>query len=96
MRHRGSSKIKRQHSIIDGLDELLQLIEPWEEIQTIVPGRINQTRSRQPLTLDIQYDTPSGVKCSAKSGPAVQEVFISTNNREGFKKRLKEFLTNQK
>jgi hypothetical protein len=92
MRHRGSSKIKRQHSIIDGLEELLESIEDWEEIQTIVPGRIKAVRSRQPLGLDIQYDTPSGVKCIAKSGPAVQEVFVATNNPEGFKTRLREFL----
>lgn len=92
MRHRGSSKIKRQHSIIDGLAELLETIESWEEIQSIVPGRISATRSRQALTLTIQYNTPSGVKCMAKSGPAIQEVFIATPKPEEFRKRLLAFL----
>lgn len=92
MRHRGSSKIKRQHTIIDGLEELLETIESWEEIQSIVPGRINSIRSRQALTLTIQYNTPSGVKCIAKSGSATQEVFVATPKPEEFRKRLAEFL----
>lgn len=92
MRHRGSSKIKYEHNMIQGLRQLLEQIEPWDEIKSIIPGEIRPTRSHRPLSLDVKYDTPTGVKCLAKSGSAVQEVFIVTSNPGVFKQRLAHFL----
>ena len=93
MKHRaGSSKIKYQHDMIKGLRKLLEQIEPWGEIKSIIPGEIRPTKSVIQLKLDVQYDTPSGVKCLARSGSAVQEVFIITSQPEQFKQLLERFL----
>lgn len=88
MRHRGSGKIKRQHSIIKGLYKLLQSIEPWEEIQSIIPGRISPSTNITHLYLTIQYATTSSVKCLAK-GDGVQEVFLITSQPEKLIEKLK-------
>jgi hypothetical protein len=90
MRHRGSSKIKYEHHIIQGLRQLLERIEPWDEIDGITPGAIKRTKSHQRLASQVQYNTSTGVKCPARSGPAVQEVFIVTPKPEEFKGHLKE------
>lgn len=92
MRHRGPSKIKYEHHMIQGLRELLKQIEPWEEIKSIIPGRIKQTKSRQPLSLWVSCNTKTGLKCLARSGSTVQEVFIVTPNPEALKQRLESFL----
>lgn len=78
--------------MIHGLRQLLEEIEPWDEIKSIIPGEINPTKSSRPLSLDVKYNTQTGLKCLARSGSAVQEVFIVTSNPESFKQRLKNFL----
>ena len=93
MKHRGSSKIKYQHDMIKGLRKFLEEIEPWEEIKTLIPGEIRPTKSVRKFVLAVQYETQTGLKCLAKSGNAVQEVFVVTNNPEGFKKRLASYAT---
>ncbi len=92
MKHRGSSKIKYEHHMIRGLRQLLEQIEPWDEIQSIIPGEIKPTKSHKPLSLEVKYNIPTGIKCLAKSGSAVQEVFIVTSNPEAFKQHLGNFL----
>lgn len=77
--------------MIKGLRKFLEQIEPWEEIKSIIPGEIRPTKSVVQFTLSIQYGTPTGVKCLARSGSAVQEVFIVTSNREKFKADLESF-----
>jgi hypothetical protein len=45
MKHRGkSSKLKYEHALIEGLRPLLESIAPWEEIHSIIPGRIRPTK----------------------------------------------------
>mgnify|MGYP001582180345 CR=1 FL=1 len=92
MRHRGSSKIKYEHHMIQGLRQLLEQIEPWDEIKSIIPGQIRPTKSHKSLMLQARYNTQTGVKCLARSGSAVQEVFIVSSNPEVFKERLARFL----
>lgn len=75
MKYRGNSKIKYEHSMIKGLKLFLESIEGWEEIKSIIPGRINQSKSYTELHLTIQYKTNDGVKCLAK-GEGIQEVFF--------------------
>ena len=76
--------------MIEGLRKLLEKIEPWEEIKTIIPGRTNRSKSVRKLEIRIQYDTKDGVKCIAQSRASVQEVFIVTTNRDAFKQHFKE------
>lgn len=78
--------------MISGLRELLEQIEPWDEIKSIIPGKIRPARSAGQLILKVQYNTSSGVKCLAQSNSAIQEVFIVTPQPELFKQRLERFL----
>ena len=53
----------------------------WEEIHSIIPGRIRPTKgSKQQIRLEIKYFTGTGLKAFAKTGTAVQEVFFVTAN----------------
>lgn len=95
MRHRagGSSKIKYEHHMIEGLRDFLEQIEEWEEIESIFPAVIERASIKQKETFSfkVRYPTPTGVKCLAKCRTAVQEVFIVTKNPEAFRRRLEAF-----
>ncbi len=84
----GNSKIKREHSMIAGIENLLEILESWEEVISIIPGRINPVNKSHSAHLKIQYETITGLKCIALSGPAVQEVFIVTSDVDIFRMRL--------
>lgn len=90
MKYRGSGKIKRQHGTIKGLIGLLRKIEAWDEVQGIVPGRIEPANTKGNLHLRISYETNSGLKGIARGHSAVQEVFFVTSNPAALKKRLEE------
>lgn len=77
-----------EHRIIPGLRALLESMESWDEIQTIIPARIRPCRSSQPLQLKVQYETGSGIKCLALSKCCVQEVFFATNERARLRARI--------
>lgn len=92
MKHRaGSSKIKYEHHMIKGLREMLEKIEPWAEVISIIPGEIRPTKSHRPLILEVRHNTPAGVKCLARSGSAVQDVFIVTSKPDIFREHLHNF-----
>jgi hypothetical protein len=84
----GSSKIKYEHGMIDGLRAGLEAIESWPEFRSAIPGVIRPTRSAGALQLRVQYATASGLKCLAKSGSAVQEVFFVTDDPVALKRRI--------
>jgi hypothetical protein len=90
MKHRGqSSKLKYEHAFIDGLRPLLESIAPWEEIHSIIPGRIRPAKgSKRQIRLEIKYCTVTGLKALAKNGTAVLEVFFVTANPQAFRDRL--------
>jgi hypothetical protein len=90
MKHRGkSSKLKYEHALIEGLRPLLESIAPWEEVHSIIPGRIRPTKgSKRRISLEIQYFTATGLKALAKTGTAVQEVFFVTANPQAVRERL--------
>ena len=91
MKHRGSSKVKYQHRIILGLRTVLETIALRKEITTIIPGVIKPRKASSALTISVQYDTPTGLKCIAKSGSAVQELFIVTSDIPATKAHLKQY-----
>lgn len=88
MRYRGSSKIKMEHSVIKGLEKLLQKIEAWEEVRSIIPGRIKPAKNSTHLHMTVQYITKTGIKCLAFSDGAVQEVFIVCSSKEEIEERI--------
>jgi Predicted metal-binding protein (DUF2103) len=78
MRYRkGNSKIKYEHGMIAGLQDLLERIESWDVIVSIIPGEIRPARgSDSGIHLHVKYPTKTGIKVLAKSTTAVQEVFF--------------------
>lgn len=88
--HYRSKKIKREHSIINGLLPLLEKLAEDESIRSIIPGRIKPIVGNYPkVILEFKVNTDSGIKCIAKSGRSVQEVFIVTDEIEKVKENLR-------
>jgi hypothetical protein len=81
-RHRkaGSSKIKYEHHMISGLRAKLEAIEQCPEVQSIIPGPINYVGASAPFRFRVTRTITTGLKCSARSGRAVQDVFIVTDD----------------
>ncbi len=74
-------KLKVEHSIIDGVSELLQrLLAENPQIRGIVPGVIRPVRdARGPVRVRVTVPTVNGWKAIAFSAGARQELFISTS-----------------
>jgi len=89
MRHRKKG-IKKQHSTIMGLFSFLEEISDWEEITGSIPGRINPIKGKYDGVLQIQYITPTGVKCLWFANSATQEIFLISNMSKQLELRLKE------
>ncbi len=89
MRHR-KSKIKRQHSLIKGLQEYLERnISNRDFVEGVVPGEIKVSKATgENLQIRYKYETLSGAKLIAKSGTSIQEVFVITKEPN----KLKEIL----
>lgn len=91
MRYRGSGKIKKQHGMINGLNKLLESIQHWDEIVSIIPGRINRCKLGGKVKLKISYHTPTGLKANANAHGGVQEVFFVSNNPTVLEQKLREW-----
>ena len=87
MKHR-KSKIKRQHSIIKGLQDFLERhISTLEYVTGIIPGEIKVSKATgENLLVKYKYSTLSGSKLIAKSGTSIQEVFVITKEPEKLEK----------
>lgn len=85
-----TSKIKYEHGMISGLQNLLERIEPWAEIVSVIPGEIKPAKGRGTgIRLEVKYHTSSGLKALAKNTEAVQEVFFVTKVPTELSTRLK-------
>lgn len=73
-------KLKIEHSIIDGLRELLErLLNENPEIRSIIPGVIRPVRdAKGEIRVRVTVPTTNGWKAIALSAGARQELFIST------------------
>ena len=72
-------KLKIEHSIIDGVREVLERLTAHEEIRAIIPGVIRPVRdARGKIQIRITVPTQNGWKAIALSAGARQELFIST------------------
>jgi hypothetical protein len=75
-------KLKVEHSIIDGVRDLLQrlLAENPGTIRSVVPGVIRPVRdARGKIRVHVTVPTTNGWKAIALSAGARQELFISTS-----------------
>jgi len=76
-----AGKIKREHSIIEGVWPLLERMAECEQITSIIPGPISPLHSRG-LELTFQRFTETGLRLLAKNGSAVQEVYAVAPDKE--------------
>lgn len=77
---KAQGKLKVEHSIIDGLREVLErLLAENPEIRSVIPGRISPVRdARGPVKVRVTVPTTNGWKAIALAAGARQELFIST------------------
>lgn len=73
------NKIKRMHSIVDGVLPLLEHVANHPSVAQVTPGRIQPKRRGTDFRLAFQYVTDSGLKLMAHTPQAVQEVFVVTS-----------------
>jgi hypothetical protein len=74
-------KLKIEHSIIDGVRDLLKLLlaENPETIRSVIPGVIKPVRdAKGEVRVRVTVPTTNGWKAIALSAGARQELFIST------------------
>jgi hypothetical protein len=87
MKHR-KSKIKRQHSLIKGLQDYLERhISNLDFVTGVIPGEIKVSKATgENLLVKYKYATLSGAKLIAKSGTSIQEVFVITKEPDKLEK----------
>src|SRR5438046_7591271 len=75
-----NNRLKVEHSIIDGVRELLErLLASNPEIRSVIPGVIRPVRdARGKIQVRVTVPTQNGWKAIALSAGARQELFIST------------------
>ena len=91
-----NDRLKVEHSIIDGVREMLQrLLANNPAIRSVIPGVIRPVRdARGEVKVRITVPTMNGWKAIALSAGARQELFISTAlTKEQLEKALKEALS---
>ena len=78
---KAQGKLKIEHSIIDGVRDLLErLLADTPEIRSVIPGRISPVRdARGEIKVRVTVPTQNGWKAIALSAGARQELFISTD-----------------
>lgn len=70
-------KVKTEHTILPEFYRFLQKIEALEEVQRLIPGRIQrQQKSSSALRFSISYPTHTGLKAKMSKGATSQELFI--------------------
>ena len=77
---KAQGKLKIEHSIIDGVREMLEaLLAANPEIRSVIPGVIRRVRdAKGEVTVRVTVQTMNGWKAIALSAGARQELFIST------------------
>ena len=86
-------RLKIEHSIIDGVRELLEnLLASNPEIRSVIPGVIRPVRdARGKVKIRVTVPTQNGWKAIALSAGARQELFVSTDlSKEALEKALKQ------
>ncbi|SHK27970.1 DUF2103 domain-containing protein [Thermocrinis minervae] len=80
-RHR-DGKVKVEHHLLEGLEELLLELSKLDSVKSIIPGRITrQNKGRGSKGLFLKYPTRTGYKILYKNGTSVQEIFVVCDGR---------------
>jgi hypothetical protein len=86
-------KLKVEHSIIDGVRDLLErLLSRHAQVRSVIPGVIRPVRdAKGEVRVRVTVPTTNGWKAIALSAGARQELFISTTyTREQLEAALKD------
>ena len=76
---KAQGKLKIEHSIIDGVREVLERLLASDDVRSVIPGVIRRVRDAKGLlSIHITVQTTNGWKAIALSAGARQELFIST------------------
>jgi hypothetical protein len=77
---KAQGKLKVEHSIIDGVREVLErLLAANPSIRSVIPGVIRPVRdAKGEVRIHVTVPTTNGWKAIALSGGARQELFVST------------------
>ena len=76
---KAQGKLKIEHSIIDGVRDVLERLLTSNEIRSVIPGVIRKVRdAKGAVSIHITVQTTNGWKAIALSAGARQELFIST------------------
>lgn len=90
MKRKRKGKIKREHSIIYGLLPILEQVAEWDEVKTIMPGRISRTAKAVSVIHLRQAPSLAGIKLIAHGNGVVQEVFLTSSQPEDLICKLRE------
>lgn len=72
-------KLKIEHSIVDGVRDILEKLVEREEIRSVIPGVIRPVRDAKGVVkIHITVPVTNGWKAIALASGARQELFIST------------------
>jgi hypothetical protein len=81
----------KPHAVVPGVEKALREIASWPGVESVVAGRISKVKHRYPsLSVTLQTSTVSGVKCLARIGQAVQELFVVTSEPPAVERHIKE------
>jgi len=81
----------KPHAVVAGVEAALREISGWPGVESVVAGRISKVRHRYPaLSVTLQTSTVSGLKCLARIGQSVQELFVVTSQPAAVTQRLKQ------
>ena len=76
---KAQGKLKVEHSIIDGLRDVLERVLERPDVRSIIPGVIRPVRdAKGKVRVHVTVPTPNGWKAIALSAGARQELFVST------------------
>ena len=81
-------KVKHEHSIIDGLRPVLDRMAACPAVHAVIPGTIRPVRAPRQLSVTVQYPTDTGLRLLARTGSAVQEIFVVTDDPAGTRQWL--------
>ncbi|HLG69378.1 MAG TPA: DUF2103 domain-containing protein [Chloroflexota bacterium] len=81
----------KPHAVVSGVEQALREISGWPGVESVVAGRISKVKHRYPsLSVTPQTSTVSGLKCLARIGQAVQELFVVTAEPVDVERRIRE------
>ena len=76
---KAQGKLKVEHSIIDGVRDVLERVLERPDVRSIIPGVIRPVRdAKGKVRVHVTVPTPNGWKAIALSAGARQELFVST------------------